>query len=143
MLAICSVLYNISFLFLPFVIGFFFLWLYLFFNWRIIALKNFVVFCQIAIWISHVFHSVMSDSLWPHGLQQDRPSCPSPSSGVCSNSCPSNQWCHPRTSSSVIPFSCLQSFPASGSFLMSWLFAYWGRKESDTAEWPAQQVSLR
>ena len=117
MLAICSVLYNISFLFLPFVIGFFFLWLYLFFNWRIIALKNFVVFCQIAIWISHVFHSVMSDSLWPHGLQQDRPSCPSPSSGVCSNSCPLSQWCYSAVSSSVTPFSsCPQSFQHQSLF---------------------------
>ena len=67
--------------------------------------------------------SVISDSLWPHGLQHARLPCPSSSPGTCSNSCPSNQWCHPTILSSVIPFSsCLQSFPASGSFPMSWLF---------------------
>ena len=57
----------------------------------------------------------MSDSLRPHGLQHTRPPCPSPTPGVYSNSCPSNQWCHSTISSSVIPFSSrLQSFPASG-----------------------------
>ena len=61
-------------------------------------------------------HSVMSDSLRPHGLQHARPPCPSPTPGVYSNSCPSSQWCHPAISSSVVPFSCLQSFLASGSF---------------------------
>ena len=56
-------------------------------------------------------------SLRPHGLQQARLLCPSPSTGACSNSCPSSRWCLPATSSSVIPFSsCLQSFPASGSY---------------------------
>ena len=64
--------------------------------------------------------SVMSDCLWPHGLQHTRPPCPSPTPGVYSNSCPLSQWCYPTTSSSVVPFSsCLQSFPASGSFQMS------------------------
>ena len=73
--------------------------------------------------------SVMSDSLWPHGLQHARLSCSSPSPGACSNPCPSNQWCHPTISSSVVPFSsCLQSFPASGSFLMSQLFTSDGRR---------------
>ena len=68
--------------------------------------------------------SVMSDSLWSHGLQDARPPCPSPTPRVYSNSCPSSQWCHPAISSSVIPFSsCLQSFPASGSFPMSQFFA--------------------
>ena len=68
--------------------------------------------------------SVMSDSLWPHGLQHARLLCLSPTPTACSNSCPLSQWCHPAISSSVVPFSsCLQSFPASGSFLMSWLFA--------------------
>ena len=62
-------------------------------------------------------HSVMFNSLWPHGLQHTRPPCPSPTPWVYSNSCPSSQWCHPTISSSVIPFSsCLQSFPESGSF---------------------------
>ena len=64
--------------------------------------------------------SVMSDSLWPHGLQHTRLPCPLPTPGVCSNSCPSSQWCHPTISSSVISFSsCLQSFPASRSFPVS------------------------
>ena len=65
----------------------------------------------------------VSDSLQPHGLQDTRLLCPSLSPGVCSNSCPLSRWCHPTISSSVIPFSSrLQSFPASGSFSMSWLF---------------------
>ena len=61
----------------------------------------------------------MSDSLRPHGLQHARTLCLSPSPGACSNSCPLSQWCHPTISSSVIPFSSsLQSFSATGSFLM-------------------------
>ena len=64
--------------------------------------------------------SVMSDTLPPHGLQQAKLPCPSPTPSVYSNSCPLNQWCHPTISSSVIPFSsCLQSSPASGSFPVS------------------------
>ena len=73
-------------------------------------------------------HSFMSNSLLPHGLQQDRLPCPSPSPRVCSNSCPLSQWCHPTISSSVVPISShLQSFPASGSFPMSWLFPSGGQ----------------
>ena len=61
--------------------------------------------------------SVMSDSLRPHGLQYTSPPCPSPTPRVYSDSCPLSRWCHPTISSSVVPFSsCLQSFPASGSF---------------------------
>ena len=72
--------------------------------------------------------SVLSDSLWPHGLQHARLRCPSPTPGAYSNSCPLNRWCHPTISSSVIPFSsCLQSFPASGSFSMSQFFISWGQ----------------
>ena len=68
-------------------------------------------------------HSVVSDSLWSHGLQHARPPCPSPTPGVHSNSCPLSQWCHLTISSSVVPFSsCLQSFPASGSVPMSQYF---------------------
>ena len=70
-------------------------------------------------------HSVVSDSLRPHGLQHTRPPCPSPTPGVYSNSCLLSRWCCPTISSSVIPFSQLQSFPKSGSFQMSQLFA-WG-----------------
>ena len=61
-------------------------------------------------------HAVMSNSLRPHGLQHDRLPCPSPTPTAYSNSCPSSRWCHPTTSSTVIPFSCLQSFPVSGFF---------------------------
>ena len=65
----------------------------------------------------------MSNSLRPHGLQHTRPPCPSQTPRVYSNSCPSNWWYHPTISSFVIPFSsCLQSFPASGSFRMSQFF---------------------
>ena len=72
--------------------------------------------------------SVMSDSLQPHGLQYARPLCPSPTPGVYSNSCPLSRRCHPTVSSSVIPFStCLQSYPVSGSFQMSQLFASGGQ----------------
>ena len=68
--------------------------------------------------------SVVSDSLPPHEPQHARPPCPSPTPGVYSNPCPLSWWCHPAISSSVIPFSsCRQSFPASGSFQMSQLFA--------------------
>ena len=70
----------------------------------------------------------MSDSLWPYGLQNARLPCPSPSHRVCSNSCPLSRWYHPTILSSVVPFSsCLQSFSASGSFLMSQLFASIGQ----------------
>ena len=69
-------------------------------------------------------HSVVSDSLRPHGLQHSRPLYPSLNPRVYSNSCPLSQWCHPTNSSSVIPFSsCLQSFQASESFQMSHFFA--------------------
>ena len=72
--------------------------------------------------------SVMSDSLWPHGLQHARLPWPSPTPGAHSNSCPSSRWCHPAISSSVIPFSsCPQSFPASGSFQMDQLFTSGGQ----------------
>ena len=72
--------------------------------------------------------SVVSDSLWPHEPQHARPPCPSPIPRVYPNSCPSSRWYHPAISSSVIPFSsCPQSFPASGSFPMSQLFASGGQ----------------
>ena len=73
----------------------------------------------------------MSNSLRPLGLQHIRLPCPSPSPGVCSNSSPLSQWCHLTISSSLVPFSShLQSFPALGSFLVSWLF---------TLRWPKYQ----
>ena len=80
----------------------------------------------------HQFSSVQglsrSNSLWPHGLQHTRPPCPSSTHGVYSDSCPLSQWCHPTISSSVVPFSsCLQSFPASGSFQMCQFFTSSGQ----------------
>ena len=81
--------------------------------------------------VAIVCYQVMSNSLWPHGLQHTRLPCPSLSPGVCSNSCPLRWWCHPTISSSVIHFSsCLQSFPASGSFPMSQFFASGGQSFS-------------
>ena len=71
-------------------------------------------------------HSVISNSLWLHGLQHTRPLCPSPTPGACSDSFPVNRWCHPTISSSVIPFY-LQSFPASRSLPMSQFFTSGGQ----------------
>ena len=81
----------------------------------------------------------MAKSLQPHGLQHARLPCPSPSPRACSNSCPLSQWCHPTILSSVIPFSCLQSFPGSGSFLMSQLFASGGQSIGASA--PSNEYS--
>ena len=78
--------------------------------------------------VSQFSHSVMSNSLRPQELQHTRPPCPSPIPGVYPNSCPLSWWCHLSISSSVIPFfSCLQSFPMSGSFQMSQLFVSGGQ----------------
>ena len=75
-----------------------------------------------------VSRSVLFNSLWPHESQHTRPPCPSPTPGVHPHLCPLSRWCHPTISSSVIPFSsCLQSFPDSGSFHMSQLFASGGQ----------------
>ena len=85
---------------------------------------------MIKLWWGHsvqLSHSVLSDSLQPHEPQHPRPPCPSPTPGVYPNSCPLSRWCHP-TISSFIPFpSCLQSFPASGSFPTSQLFTSGGQ----------------
>ena len=73
----------------------------------------------VCVYIVLFSHSVMSESLQPHGWQHARLPCPSPSPSICSNSCSLSQWCHPTISSSVAPFSsCPQSSPASGSFPM-------------------------
>ena len=88
--------------------------------------------------------SVVSDSLRPHGLQHARPPCPSPTPKACSNSCPSNRWCHPAISSSVVPFSSsLQSFRASGSFLMSQFFASGGQSIGATASASVLPMSIQ
>ena len=88
--------------------------------------------------------SVVSDSLWPHRLQHSRIPCPSPSHGVCSNSCPLSQWCHPTISSSFTPFSsCPQSFPASRSFPMSWLFVAGGQSAGASASESVFPVNIQ
>ena len=90
---------------------------------KVQIISIFLILCHISCWFLLFNCSVMSDSLQPHGLQHAKLPCSSPSPTLCSNSCPLSGWCHPAISSSVAPFSsCLQSFPASGSFLMSWLF---------------------
>ena len=77
--------------------------------------------------VSQFSRSVISDSLWSHEAQHSRPPCPSPTPGLYPDSCPLSQWCHLTISSSVVPFSCLQSFQTSGSFLMSQLFTSGGQ----------------
>ena len=89
-------------------------------------------------------HSVVSNSLQPHGLLHARLPCPPPTPEACSNSCPSSWWCHPTISSSVIPFaSCLQSFPASGSFLMSQFFASGGQCIGASASAPVLPMNIQ
>ena len=85
----------------------------------------------------------MSDSLQPHRLQHSKLPCPSPSPGACSNSCPLSQWCYPTILSSIVCFSsCLQSFPESGSFLMSQLFSSGGcQLQNDTYQEHCQQLN--
>ena len=88
--------------------------------------------------------SVVSDSLWSHGQQHTRPPCPSPTPGVYSNSCPLSWWYHPTISSSVVPFSsCLQSFPASGTFQMSQLFASDGQSIGVSGSAPVLPKSIQ
>ena len=84
--------------------------------------------CLVQFTSFHFSQSVLSNSLWPHELQHARPPCATPTSRAYPNSCPLSGWCHPTISSSVVPFSsCAQSFPASGSFQMSQLFASGGQ----------------
>ena len=80
-----------------------------------------------------ISRSVVSDSLRPHESQHARPPCPSPTPGVHWDPRPSSQWCHPAISSSVVPFSCPQSLPASESFPMSQLFAWGGQSTGVSA----------
>ena len=96
-------------------------------DWRFDAFIHLKIFYLTVVSVQFS-RSVLSNSLWPHGLQHARPPCLSPTAGACSNSCPSSWWCHLTISSSVIPFSsCLQSIPASGSFQISQLFASGGQ----------------
>ena len=104
------------------------------------------------VWPAYIFwilttccHSVaklyLSGSLWPHGLQHIRLPCPSLSSRICSNSCSLSQWCYTTTSSSDTLFSCcLQSFPASRSFPMDWLFASGGQSTRTSTSIPPVNI---
>jgi len=98
-------------------------------NGKIAFFYCWLVFHCICMYISVQFNcSVVSNSLWPHGLRHARLPCPSPSPRACSNSCPLCWWYHPTISSSVIPFSsCLPSFTGTGSFPMSQLFQSGGQ----------------
>ena len=88
-------------------------------------------------------HSVVSDSLRPRGLQHARPPCPSPTPEVHPKPCPLSPWCHPTISSSVVPFSYLQSFPASGSFPMSQLFSWGGQSIEVSASTSVLPVNIQ
>ena len=89
-------------------------------------------------------HSVTSESLRPYGLRHARLPCPSPSPGACSNSWPLSRWCHPTISSSAAPFSsCLQSFPASGSFPTSQFFPSGGQSIGITASASVLPVNIQ
>ena len=89
-------------------------------------------------------HSVITDSLWCHGLQHSRPPCPSPTPGAYSNSCPSSRWSHPTILSSAIPFSsCPQSLQASGSFQMSQLFTSGGQSTGVSASASVLPMSIQ
>ena len=89
-------------------------------------------------------YSVVSNSLWPRGLQHARPPCLSSTSGVYSNSCPLSQWCHPTISSFVVSFSsCLHSFPASGSFQMSQFFTSGGQSTGVSASASVLPVNIQ
>ena len=106
---------------------------------RELSSKKYLVFLSVNM-LSMTLHlllllccSVMSDSLQPHRLQHTSLPCPSLFPGVCLNSCPLSQWCHPTISSSVAPFSCPHSFPESGSFPMSQLFTSGGHSIGTSA----------
>ena len=101
--------------------------------WVVFTLFGFItefnltlVFPQVILQSSSVAQSCLT-LCDPHELQHSKPPCPSPTPGVYPNSCSLSWWCHPTTSSSVVPFSCPQSFPASGSFQTSQLFASGGQ----------------
>ena len=103
----------------------------LYFLWNIfsLSLSLFVFFSSV-----QFSRSVVSNYLQPHELQHTRPPCPSPTPGICPNSCTSSRWCHPAISFSVVPFSCCpQSLPASESFPMSQIFIWGGQSIGVTA----------
>ena len=88
----------------------------------VFGIKSCITLNSATDWLLLFSRLVMSHSLPPHGMQHARPPCPSPFPRACSNSSPLTQWFHPTISSSVVPFSCFHSFPASGSFLRSPFF---------------------
>ena len=95
-------------------------------------------------WLLLFGHSVLSDSLQPHGLQHSRLPCPPPTPRVCSNSCPLSHWCHPTISSSVIPFSSsLLFFSPSGSFKMSQLFISGGHSNGASDSASVHQMNIQ
>ena len=98
-------------------------------NWRTFTNRDQLMLIKYLFILLLLFSSsFVSNSSRSHGLQLSRLPCPSATPGACSNSCPLSQWCHPTISFSVAPFSsCLQSFPASGSFLMNWLLTSCGQ----------------
>ena len=96
---------------------------------------------NVSIQLSSVAQSC--STLRPYGLQHARPPCLSPTPRVYPNSCPLSQWCHPTISSFVIPFSCLQSFPASGSFQMSQFFAPGGQSIGVSASAPVLPMNIQ
>ena len=100
--------------------------------------------CYLGISSVQFSHSVVAESLPPHRLQHTRPSCPSPTPGVYSNSCSSSRWCHPTVSSSVVPFSFhLQSFPALGSFHMNQFFTSGGQSIGVSASASVLPVNIQ
>ena len=101
------------------------------------------MFSSPEICVSQFSCSVVSNSLRPHGLQHVKLPCPSPTPGACSNSCPLSLWCHPTIWSSVILFSCLQFFPASGSFLMNDFFASGGQSIGASASASVLPVNIQ
>ena len=134
-------------LFKAYYISLFCLFILLMFESLILRLqvKISIYLLKIIIVIYQFSRSVVSDSLRPRGPQHTRPPCPSPPPGVHPNPCPLSQWCHPIISSSVVPFSsCPQSFPASGSFQMSQLFAWGGQSigiSASTSVLPVGSIS--
>ena len=109
-----------------------------------ISFQAFIIMLKVCFSVVQFSHSVVSESLWAHGLQHDRPPCPSPTPRVCSNSCPLSQWCHPTISSSVIPFSsCPPSFSASGSFPVSQICTSSGQSIGASASASVLPVNLQ
>ena len=109
----------------------------------IFYVNHWLYFILMSLLLSSFSHKVISSSLWPRGLQHTRFPCPSLSPRVCSNSCLLSWWCHPTMSSSVTPFSCLQSFPASGSFPITQPFTSGGQSIRISAPPPVLPMNIQ